>query len=308
MRQMEFDCPFEDCEEGLSVSELQDHLLDEHPDVFPRHTECEKQLKSLKSLKSDLVADFGALFERCCVRGDAASCHLPPDVVITCQAEAPVTERPAKRSRACAAKGNAAPSAPAPPPRIHAHSFILKARSEFFRAMLAPREGPRLREAETGEIDMSAYPRETVLALLRFLYTGDLPDHDQDHGRLVGLLRPAHYYQLPRLISKIEERVLGLELDDPATALELLHVADEVGASKLRAEALEYVEANKVAVAASPAYRALLSRGGCEDLLVDLAMALAKPAARKGDDGEEESDDEDSEEERPVVARPYASR
>eukprot|EP00741_Cyanophora_paradoxa_P016297 tig00020911_g15736.t1 len=103
-------------------------------------------------------------------------------------------------------------------------------RSEVFNRMLAPREGMQLKEAETGEIDMSEYGRDTVLAMLRFLYTGELrqPGLRQARAQLLDLLRAAHYYQLPRLLSRVQDRLLENKVDDPAAALEVLCVADQL--------------------------------------------------------------------------------
>eukprot|EP00741_Cyanophora_paradoxa_P018857 tig00021098_g18203.t1 len=169
-------------------------------------------------------------------------------------------------------------------------------RSEFFRAML----GARLREAETGEIDMSAYPRETVLALLRFLYTGDLPValrqakaggaggqqlqalEGAPLAQLLELARAAHYYRLPRLLARVEGRAAAAGLGSAAAALDALAAAEELGSAPLSGAAagaaLGYVRGNKAGVASSAAFRALAGRGGCEDLLVHVAVALASPS------------------------------
>eukprot|EP00741_Cyanophora_paradoxa_P018856 tig00021098_g18202.t1 len=101
------------------------------------------ELAEYASLKSDLLADFGDLFERCCVRGDSASCPVPPDVVIICRTELedPHAYAPAHKESQSSARGAGSSSAggagghepPAkrtrasePLSRIPAHSFILE--------------------------------------------------------------------------------------------------------------------------------------------------------------------------------------
>eukprot|EP00741_Cyanophora_paradoxa_P009714 tig00001604_g9411.t1 len=167
--------------------------------------------ETLSSMRQHSVQPDADLFECCCVRGDVASCSVPPDV------EFVILER-----------------------RIPAHSFILKLRSEYFRTMLSA----KMRESASGRIDVAETSAQAVLALLRFLYTGDLKVEANNEEaavehtllQLLEVMRVGHRYRLLRLVDLALARVLQLPAEsvNEVAAFEIQAVGEE-----LELEALE---------------------------------------------------------------------
>eukprot|EP00741_Cyanophora_paradoxa_P001353 tig00000480_g1309.t1 len=120
---------------------------------------------------------------------------------------------------------------------IPAHALFLQLHSEHFRRML----GAGMREARTRVIEVTEYSAGTVWALLGYLYTGELrveAGEEEPAAALVELLRAAHFYALPRLVQRVEERLCRPGLLAAASALRALVAADQIGCARLRAAAM----------------------------------------------------------------------
>eukprot|EP00741_Cyanophora_paradoxa_P001357 tig00000480_g1313.t1 len=145
--------------------------------------------------------------------------------------------------------------------------------SEHFRRML----GAGMREARTRVIEVTEYSAGTVRALLGYLYTGELrveAGEEEPAAALVELLRAAHFYALPRLVQRVEERLCRPGLLGAASALRALVAADQIGCARLRAAAMGVVRAHGAAVVRTGEYRELAAAGHA-DLIVEISEALA---------------------------------
>ncbi|KAK8762138.1 hypothetical protein V5799_026596 [Amblyomma americanum] len=116
-----------------------------------------------------------------------------------------------------------------------AHRNILGARSPVFRAMF---EHP-MQERALGEVFVTDVDYDAFSALLRFVYTGHVPDSIEKPWPL---LVAADKYQLERLKVACEVALLSRLTVD--TAAETLLLADSHSARELRRGALEFVGAH----------------------------------------------------------------
>eukprot|EP00741_Cyanophora_paradoxa_P007812 tig00001214_g7558.t1 len=103
---------------------------------------------------------------------------------------------------------------------LRAHSFLLLLASGYFRRMF----GSGMREARTRVVEVTEYGADTLRAVLRFLYTGEL-EVEGDAGAgpdrpapLLELLDAASYYELGALKEARAERAGCTALRDAALA------------------------------------------------------------------------------------------
>ena len=110
---------------------------------------------------------------------------------------------------------------------IAAHKLILTARSPVFAAMFQH----RMKEKESGEVDIADVTPAVFNKLLQFIYTADCPLEDSEE--ILELLMAADKYDIPDLKERceIELRTWTLNVD---TAIDLLILSDLHNAKILR--------------------------------------------------------------------------
>ena len=131
------------------------------------------------------------------------------------------------------------------------HQIILATRSSVFRAMLSA----EMLEAQTKRIDIKDSRPEIVGEMLRFIYTGDIPD-ERLSEMATDLLRVADMYQLDFLRKMCEANLCSsLKVDN---SIEYLVLGDMYHAPKLKKKALELVAMNMKKIVDTDVYKDLL--------------------------------------------------
>lgn len=162
--------------------------------------------------------------------------------------------------------------------RFPAHSLILSARSEAFRAML--RTGAEMREGTEGVIRLGDVRAPVFRLLLHFVYTDSLPipeaeeDSEPDVPMTQHLLVAADRFDLTRLRAICEARLC--EAVDVETAATTLALAEQNHAESLKQACLEYVANHLAAVMATDGYRHM------EESCPQLARELLRTVATHG--------------------------
>eukprot|EP00741_Cyanophora_paradoxa_P004888 tig00000849_g4743.t1 len=202
---------------------------------------------------------YGQLLDACL--GLPAPPGLPePDVTFTFAAEeAPGGE---KRRRV-------EPRTP-----VRAHSFVLRAQSEHFRALFAS----GMAEAASRSVEVRGFSPETLRAVLRYLYTGQIAAGAHSTAELLELHRAGDYYALPALARRAALRV-DLAPEQHEEALACLRAAEATGSAELRRGALEHVRARGRGVVLSEAYGALAGAAAAGDRAAP-ALLLRPPRGR----------------------------
>ncbi|CAK0901036.1 unnamed protein product [Prorocentrum cordatum] len=161
--------------------------------------------------------------------------------------------------------------------RFDADRAILAARSSFFRAMLSNRQ---YREAAQHEVELPDLSARTLAAALRFVYTDEGPDlRTQEEAE--DLLVAASKLGISGMMRLCSDRLRDQWLT-VASAVSLLRLADEHGASALRSEALAVIGANFDHVKATPEWEELLRSGMNPSLIQDTLQAVADAAIFAG--------------------------
>lgn len=107
--------------------------------------------------------------------------------------------------------------------KIQVHRELLKMRSDVFNTML---EQP-LRENTEGVLTITDFPAATVKHMVQYMYTDSCPPLDaaeNDVQELLELTKIAHKYEIKRLLSRCEEKII-LEYLDANTPLVVLETA-----------------------------------------------------------------------------------
>ena len=144
---------------------------------------------------------------------------------------------------------------------VHAHKFILFARSEYFRRMFTS----GYRESSQATITIPDVRYEVFLAVLGFLYTGKA--RDIDPAMAVDVLGVANLYSidpLKRICADLIMRSVNVQ-----NAAAVLQAADTYGVSHLRAHCLSFMVDHFGDVVRSDGFRELISR---ENRLLVLAF------------------------------------
>ncbi|KAK8767778.1 hypothetical protein V5799_005437 [Amblyomma americanum] len=158
-----------------------------------------------------------------------------------------------------------------------AHRSILAARSPVFRAMFAH----PMQEQALGEVVVQDVEHDVFAALLRFMYTGRVPDSIEKPRPL---FVAADKYQLERLKAACEVALLsGLTV---GSAADTLLLADSHSARELRRGALEFVCAHIGHVMETTGWKAIRERRTdlVEEALLTLASQHAEPPAKRSRD------------------------
>mmetsp|Transcript_45449 Transcript_45449/g.106207 ORF Transcript_45449/g.106207 Transcript_45449/m.106207 type:complete len:438 (+) Transcript_45449:92-1405(+) len=157
--------------------------------------------------------------------------------------------------------------------RFEADRVLLAARSNYFAGMLS------FREASQREVTVPVPPR-ALAAVLRFAYTDEAPEL-RSSEEAIELLEASSQLNFPGLQRQCSDylRDSWLSLD---TALQLLRVADQHGASSLRSEALSVIASHFDALKTTPAWEDLLQNGMNPMLIQDLLQAVQAAATAAG--------------------------
>ena len=130
------------------------------------------------------------------------------------------------------------------------HQIILAARSPVFRAMLQA----DMKEKQTRKIDIEDSKPEIVGEMLRFIYTGDIPNEKLD-ALASDLLGTSDKYELNYLKKICEDKLCStLKVDN---SIECLVLGDLHNASKLKKMALELVAKNMSKIVETDVYKNL---------------------------------------------------
>lgn len=155
--------------------------------------------------------------------------------------------------------------------KFFAHRVILMFRSDFFRAMLTS----GMMETINGEIQLPDADPFVVQEMLKFLYTDTMPDAKvmQDHAE--SLLIMAMRYQCPALIEICEGDLSNrLNINN---CLNLLQLADMIGASGLKQKVIYYVAVNSMKLLQTKEFSEL-----GDELLQETYRAIDQMNKRKG--------------------------
>ena len=157
---------------------------------------------------------------------------------------------------------------------IHVNSFILRSRCKHFQVAHsgAWSESARVSNPMHGasttttiKVD-SAVKYDSMMQLLRFLYTDQVSVHTGDAMELIAL---ADFYQLPRLRAMVEDFVVqNISVDDVASVFE---AAVDYHADGLASQCEQFVVANFAAVALTEGFAALP-----KELMAQLVRATAE--------------------------------
>ena len=130
------------------------------------------------------------------------------------------------------------------------HQIILATRSSVFRAMLQA----DMKEKQTRKIDIEDSKPEIVGEMLRFIYTGDIPNEKLD-ALASDLLGTSDKYELNYLKKICEDKLCStLKVDN---SIECLVLGDLHNASKLKKMALELVAKNMSKIVETDVYKNL---------------------------------------------------
>ncbi|CAE7228886.1 Klhl22 [Symbiodinium sp. CCMP2592] len=157
--------------------------------------------------------------------------------------------------------------------RFEADRVLLAARSSYFAGMLA------FREAGQREV-LLPVPSRALASVLRFAYTDDAPEL-RSYEEAVELLEAASQLSFAGLQRHCSDylRDTWLTLEN---VLQLLRVADQHGATSLRAEALAVIAANFDAVKKTEPWEEFLQTGMNPMLIQDLLQAVQTASVAAG--------------------------
>jgi len=157
--------------------------------------------------------------------------------------------------------------------RFEADRVLLAARSSYFAGMLA------FREAGQREV-LLPVPSRALASVLRFAYTDDAPEL-RSYEEAVELLEAASQLSFAGLQRHCSDylRDTWLTLEN---VLQLLRVADQHGATSLRAEALAVIAANFDAVKKTEPWEEFLQTGMNPMLIQDLLQAVQSASVAAG--------------------------
>ena len=117
---------------------------------------------------------------------------------------------------------------------LKVHKIILGARSPYFKAMFSSEN----EENRKNLVEITDFELEVIEALLKFLYTGKIPEMNEEFVR--DLLRATDYFQVEQLKSKCEDFLIGKL--SVANAADTILLADSCNSTKLKNKALEFVK------------------------------------------------------------------
>lgn len=144
--------------------------------------------------------------------------------------------------------------------KLNAHKSVLLARSPVFAAMFAS----DMAEKRESKISITDITYEALCEMLRFMYTGRVPEKEQV---TVDLLLAADKYDLKGLRAACEE-VLCWKEHLVETAAEVLVLADGLGTLKLKKSIIDFIKLHAAEVARTDRWNSLLLEK--PELLVDL--------------------------------------
>jgi len=154
--------------------------------------------------------------------------------------------------------------------RFEVDRAILAARSAFFGAMLS---NSQFREAGQKEVELKDLSARALGAVMRFVYTDEGPEM-RAREEAEELLAAASKLGIPGM-----QRLCSDYLRDNwltvGSAVGLLRLADEHGASPLRSEALAVLGANFDQIKSTSEYQELLRSGMNPSLIQDTVQAVA---------------------------------
>jgi len=149
---------------------------------------------------------------------------------------------------------------------FYCHKFILAKRSKYFRAML----GGAFKESEIKIIEMKEIEVNTLRAILKFLYGGEIEKLDEN---AVNLLEASEMLQLEDLKKVCETYLLTYHMN-LENAIDMLVIAEAHGASDLKKGAMKIVVKNSAAIIKQEGWKDKLI--GSSALLLEVFEALAK--------------------------------
>jgi len=199
------------------------------------------------SLQADLSALWNSRRPHCAgpSGGPALVCagvgSIPPDLVLVCEQQ-----------------------------RFEVDRAILAARSAFFGAMLSHQQ---FREAGQKEVELKDLSARALGAVMRFVYTDEGPEirSREEAEELLAAASKLGIIGMQRLCSDyLRDNWLVV-----GSAVSLLRLADEHGASSLRSEALAVLGANFDQIKSTSEYQELLQSGMNPSLIQDTVQAVA---------------------------------
>jgi len=153
--------------------------------------------------------------------------------------------------------------------RFDADRAVLAARSSFFGALLSK----QYRESEQREVELQDYSARALAATLRFIYTDEAPEM-RTRDEAEEFLTAASKFGVPGMLRAcsdcLRDRWLRVE-----SAVGLLRLADEHGATSLRSDALAVLGANFDQVKRTAEWLELLRSGMNPTLIEDMVQAVA---------------------------------
>eukprot|EP00927_Polykrikos_kofoidii_P078508 TRINITY_DN75320_c0_g1_i1.p1 TRINITY_DN75320_c0_g1~~TRINITY_DN75320_c0_g1_i1.p1 ORF type:complete len:512 (-),score=74.43 TRINITY_DN75320_c0_g1_i1:220-1755(-) len=154
--------------------------------------------------------------------------------------------------------------------KFEADRAILAARSSFFGAMFSNR---KFREAGQREVDLPEMSTRALSAVLRFIYTDEGPDM-RTREEAEEILTAASKLGIAGMLRLCSDYLRDTWLT-VTSAVGLLRLADEHGATSLRSEALAVLGANFDHVKSTPEWDDLLRHGMNPALIQDTLQAVA---------------------------------
>ena len=134
---------------------------------------------------------------------------------------------------------------------VHAHKFILFARSEYFRRMFTS----GYREATDSSIDITDVRHEVFLCVLAFLYTGKPRDLDPEMAiEVLGVADRYSIEPLKRLCADLITRSVGVH-----NVASVLIAADTYGVLHLRQHCINFIVEHFAEVVRTEDFRELIS-------------------------------------------------
>lgn len=161
--------------------------------------------------------------------------------------------------------------------RFEADRCILAARSQFFGAMLSNRQ---YRESGQREVELPDLSARALSACLRFVYTDEGPDM-RSREDAEELLAAASKLGITGLLRLCSDHLRDYWLT-VGSAISLLRLADEHGATSLRSEALAVLGASFDQVKTTPEFQELLREGMNPALIQDTLQAVADASIYAG--------------------------
>ncbi|KAL3918772.1 MAG: hypothetical protein SGPRY_005884 [Prymnesium sp.] len=128
--------------------------------------------------------------------------------------------------------------------RVPAHRLLLLSGGSAYLSALLSGSFREARESGVLELELpgTGWSRRTLLHLLRFLYTGDLPPEfdDDDPSLIIALLHAANALQIDSLRGFCEAKLAGAVDEDQV--IEVLLLADLNGCTALRGLCLQFMQ------------------------------------------------------------------